>query len=207
MRPAILASLVFFALSSAAQAADLSVSVLDAGGRPVPNAVVTLKAAGAQAAPIRFTWPYSVSQRNVQFDPFVLIVPVGSDVTFPNRDAVRHHVYSFSPVKKFELKLYGKEEARSVRFDKAGVVPLGCNIHDQMIAYIYVVGTPYAARTGTDGVATLRGLPAGAGQMTVWHPLMKTAGNQMVKPVSVAAAGARASVSVDLRPSPANHPH
>jgi len=207
MRIAILASLAALVLSSPATAADLAISVRDAAGRPVRDAVVTIKAAGAPATPIRFTWPYSVSQRNIQFDPFVLIVPVGSDVTFPNKDTVRHHVYSFSPVKKFELKLYGKEEARSIRFDKAGVVPLGCNIHDQMIAYVYVVDTPHAAKTGTDGMATVRGLPAGAVTMTVWHSLMKTARNQVVKPVIVAAAGARTTVSVDLRPTPANHPH
>lgn len=208
MRTTILASLALSALAVTAQAADLSVSVVDAAGRPVRDAVVTVKAAaGAPAAPIRFTWPYSVSQRNIRFDPFVLIVPVGSDVTFPNRDTVRHHVYSFSPVKKFELKLYGKEEARSVRFDKAGVVPLGCNIHDQMIAYVYVVDTPYAASTAADGGATIRGLPAGGAQLTVWHPLMKAARNQVVKPVSVAAAGGRTVVSVDLRPARAGHQH
>ncbi|WP_309645920.1 methylamine utilization protein [Phenylobacterium sp.] len=206
MRTTIFACLAAMVLSSPAAAADLAVSIRDAAGRPVRDAVVTIKASGA-VAPIRFTWPYSVSQRSIQFDPFVLIVPVGSDVTFPNKDTVRHHVYSFSPVKKFELKLYGKEEARSVRFDKVGVVPLGCNIHDQMIAYVYVVDTPHAAKTGADGVAVLRGLPAAAHQMTVWHPLMKTTRNQVVKPVTVAAAGAKTTLSVDLRPTPANHPH
>lgn len=189
------------------QAADLVVSVTDAAGKPVRNAVVTVKAPAGAAAPIKFTWPYTVTQKNIQFDPFVLIVPVGSDVTFPNRDAVRHHVYSFSPVKKFELKLYGKEEARSVRFDKVGVVPLGCNIHDQMIAYVVVVDTPFAARTGADGQAVIRGLPAGSAQMSVWHPLVKAARNQVVRPVSIAAAGGRTGVRVDLRPAPANHPH
>lgn len=207
MRTPILAGiLASLALASTAEAADLSVSVLDAAGRPVRDAVVTLKAPGPPATPIRFTWAYSVAQRNIQFDPFVLIVPVGSDVTFPNRDTVRHHVYSFSATKKFELKLYGKEEARTVRFDKAGVAPLGCNIHDQMIAYIYVVDTPYAARTGADGVATIRGAPSGVAQMTVWHPLMKTARNQIVKPVSIGGPG-RTSVNVDLRPAPASQPH
>lgn len=207
MRTAILASLALLALAPAARAADLSVSVVDAAGRPVPNAVVTVNVAGAATAPIRFTWPYTVSQKNIRFDPFVLIVPVGSDVTFPNQDKVRHHVYSFSATKKFELKLYGKEEARSVRFDKAGVAPLGCNIHDQMIAYVYVVDTPYAARTGADGTATVRGLPAGDARLTVWHPLMKTARNQLVKPMAVGASNSRSSVKVDLRPAPANHPH
>ena len=136
MRAFILAALAALTLSSQAAAGDLSVVVRNAAGHPVKDAVVTLKPAGGgvAGAPIKFTWPYSVAQQNIAFNPFVLIVPVGSNVTFPNKDKVRHHVYSFSPTKKFELKLYGRDESRGVVFDKAGVVALGCNIHDQMIA-------------------------------------------------------------------------
>ncbi len=207
MRTPILALIALLVLAPAARAADLSVSVTDAAGRPVANAVVTVNRPGATASPIRFTWPYAVSQKNIRFEPFVLIVPVGSDVTFPNQDKVRHHVYSFSPTKKFELKLYGREEARSVRFDKVGVAALGCNIHDQMIAYVYVVDTPYAARTGVDGRATITGLAPGDARLIAWHPLMKTARNQLATSVAVGANGARTSVKVDLRPAPASHPH
>ncbi|HET6942615.1 MAG TPA: methylamine utilization protein, partial [Sphingomicrobium sp.] len=81
---------------------------------------------------------FSVSQRDMQFHPFVLVVPVGAKVSFPNLDPTRHHVYSFSPAKKFELKLFAKDQSRSVVFDKPGVVALGCNIHDAMTAFIYV---------------------------------------------------------------------
>lgn len=188
------------AFSIPAFAADLTVSVKTPTGQPVKDAVVTIRVPGGQlAAPIRFAWPYAVAQQNIQFNPFVLIVPVGSDVSFPNKDNVRHHVYSFSSVKKFEVKLYGHDESRSIHFDQAGIVPLGCNIHDQMIAYIVVVDTPFAAKTSADGVAVIRNLPPGGASMTVWQPYMKTAKNQQIRKVSIVTGGSRETVVADLR--------
>ena len=158
------------AAAGACQAADLSVLVRDKAGRPVRDAVVLIDSPGA-AAP-RPQGGYSVVQQNMKFAPFVLIVPVGSDVSFPNRDVVRHHVYSFSPTKPFELKLYGSEQAaRSVKFDKAGVVAVGCNIHDSMVAFIRVVSTPFAAKTDAAGRARLTGMANGAAEDAVlWLP-------------------------------------
>ena len=198
MRPSILAALAAFLTAAAAHAADLTVVVRTADGQPVRDAVVTVKAPGG-AGPVTFPWPYAVAQKDIRFNPFVLIVPVGAEVAFPNQDAVRHHVYSFSPVKKFELKLYGREEARTVRFDKPGIVPLGCNIHDRMLAYVVVVDTPFAAKTGPDGTAVLKGLPALAGSAVVWHPFMIAPKNQQTVPVS---ASGRQAVTVALRPAP-----
>ena len=103
-----------------------------------------------------------MQQHNIAFDPHVLIVPVGSTVGFPNLDKVRHHVYSFSKVKKFDLKLYGRDETRSVVFDKAGVVALGCNIHDSMSGFIIVVDTPYAMKTDANGRVVIANVPAGS---------------------------------------------
>ncbi len=125
MRAALCLLLLLFC-AQGALAADLTVTVRNGAGKPVQDAVVTIhpvEAAAPQA--IRFSWPMQVDQRDLQFEPFVLIVPVGGQVSFPNRDGVRHHVYSFSPAKRFELKLYGKDESRSVRFEKTGDVALG----------------------------------------------------------------------------------
>ena len=88
-----------------------------------------------------------MAQKGKQFDPTVLVVPVGTSVGFPNRDTVRHHVYSFSPVKTFELKLYSGVPANPVVFDKIGIAVLGCNIHDAMTAWVVVVDTPYFGRS------------------------------------------------------------
>jgi plastocyanin len=195
------------AAGTAAQAGDLSVTVRNAKGQPVRDAVVTLYPAAAPAAgAVRFDWPYRMAQHNQQFDPFVLIVPQGATVSFPNLDTVRHQVYSFSPTHPFELKLYGKDETRSVRFDKAGVVALGCNIHDSMVAFIKVVDTPYAAKTGASGEAVLHGVPGGAATLHVWHPYLKAAANELARPVSAPREGvAREAVVVELRTPPMAH--
>ncbi len=167
LRALALAAILVCALTGAASAEKTTFVVTDSAGKPVRDAVVMV--AGTSSGPIRFSWPLEMKQENLAFDPFVLIVPVGAEVKFPNLDRVRHHVYSFSKGNKFELKLYGKEEARSVKLEKAGLAAVGCNIHDEMVAYIRVVDTPYAAKTGADGQVTLD-LPAGATTATVWHP-------------------------------------
>ena len=153
-------------IASAAHAGDLTVVLKTAKGQPVRDAVITLYPASGPG-PIRLEGPYRMAQHNLQFDPFVLIVPQGGTVSFPNLDNVRHQVYSFSPTHPFELKLYGRDETRTVRFDHPGVIALGCNIHDQMIAFIKVVDTPFAAKTDDKGQAVLKGLPAGQVQVRI----------------------------------------
>ena len=195
---------LILAIPVRALAGDVVIDVRTPQGQPVANAVVTV--AAPHAGPIRFPWPYRMAQQNMQFDPFVLIVPVGADVSFPNFDTVRHHVYSFSAAKTFELKLFGHDETRVVHFDKAGVVDLGCNIHDNMIAYIVVVDTPYAAQTNAAGEAVVHGVPAGAHAVRVWHPYLKAPGNAIALNLAVPAVGrARQSVVADMRLAPEMH--
>lgn len=206
-RSAIVASLglaaLVLALAPAARAGDVAFLVVNAKGKPTADVVITAYPPGLKADQIRFSWPQEMDQHNLQFDPFVLVVPVGANVSFPNRDAVRHHVYSFSPAKPFELKLYGKDETRSVRFDRAGVVALGCNIHDGMVGFIKVVDTPFAAKTDDKGQAQLKGLPAGQIQVRIWHPYLKAPGNEIARTVAVSASGAPLqTIQVDLRNAP-----
>lgn len=175
-------------LATAASAGNVEVQVRGPNGAPLADAVVTLVGPRV-SGPVRFPWPYVVKQQNISFQPHVLIVPVGASVTFPNMDNVRHHVYSFSKPKKFELKLYGHEEARTVVFDKPGVVAIGCNIHDQMSGFIVVVDTPYAAKTDASGRATIADVPAGAATLNVWSAGLRAPGNQIAQPVNVLAGG------------------
>jgi plastocyanin len=152
-------------------AGSLEVIVKDDKGRPVSDAVAYAVAAGnASAAPKKQT---VVDQRDKQFVPYVTAVQAGTAVIFPNSDKIRHHVYSFSPAKKFELPLYSGVPAEPVVFDKTGFVTLGCNIHDWMIAYVAVLPTPYFQVTRQDGRAVLKDLPAGQCTMQVWHPALK----------------------------------
>ena len=134
--------LLALALASAVSplaAAPLAVRVVDAAGTAGARcgrhaSIPPVRPRGLPDGSGRFV----VSQQNLQFHPFLTIVPVGADVSFPNLDPTKHHVYSFSPAKKFELKLFAKDQSRTVHFDKPGVVALGCNIHDQMSAFIVV---------------------------------------------------------------------
>ena len=131
-----------------ALAGSLDLRLTDAKGAPVEDAVVTVHpASGTPKGPISFPWGTTMVQQNIAFGPHVLIVPVGATVRFPNKDKVRHHVYSFSRPAKFEIKLFGKDETRSYKFTTEGAVALGCNIHDSMSGFIKVVDTPYAAKS------------------------------------------------------------
>lgn len=178
-------------------AAPLSVRVVDSSGHPVRDAVVTLyPSAGA-----RIPHPagrYVISQQNLQFHPFLTIIPVGADVSFPNLDPTKHHVYSFSAAKRFELKLFAKDQSRTVHFDKAGVVALGCNIHDQMSAFIVVTDSAWTARTNAQGMANFADAPNSSARVTVWHPDLRMPGGLVQQ--TVGPGQRSASFSVRLRP-------
>ena len=178
---------------AAAQAAPVSIDVRGADGKPLAGAVVTVEMPKIAAPAPR--GPYAIEQRNIAFDPHVLIVPVGATVSFPNRDKVRHHVYSFSKPKKFDLKLYGREDMRTVTFDTPGVVALGCNIHDQMSGFVIVVATPFAAQTDANGHVAFNA-PAGSGSVRVWHPSIRAPGNALAQPLTVAATGYSTTLSI-----------
>src|SRR5690349_2532919 len=181
-------------LAAPLAAAPLTVRVVDASGWPVRDAVVTLYPAGAAARPAHAGGRYVISQQNMQFHPFLTIVPVGSDVSFPNFDNTKHHVYSFSPAKRFELKLFAKDQSRTVHFDKAGVVALGCNIHDQMSAFIVVTDSAWTARTNAQGVAAFTDAPNAPARVTVWHPFLRAPGGTVQQAVSATQHAANFSI-------------
>lgn len=163
--------LALLSLSSIdAAAAPVIVEVHGADGEPMPYAVLTVPGNESDGAAAR---PAVVDQRDKRFDPFVTIVRPGSLVRFPNSDDTRHHVYSFSEAKTFELKLYEANDAPPVRFDRPGLVTLGCNIHDNMKGYVLVTGDPLATVTDGNGVAIVEGerLAGERPALQLWHPL------------------------------------
>ena len=188
-----------------ATAEPLTVRVVDAKGRPVRDAVVTVRPTGGRTAPLPLSGRYTVSQKDMQFHPFVLVVPVGANVSFPNHDASKHHVYSFSPAKRFELKLFARDQSRSVRFDKPGVVALGCNIHDAMSAFIVVTDSLWTARTDAGGVVTFANPPQSAAQISVWHPFLRRPGNMVATPIG--AGHRQQRFILNLRPPPMRMGH
>lgn len=190
-----------------AWAGNFTVTVRGADGKPVSDAVVTVNPGGQPSkGPIKFPWPYRIQQKDIQFSPFVLIVPAGAEVSFPNLDKVRHHVYSFSTGNRFELKLYGREENRSVKMPAVGAAAIGCNIHDRMVGFIKVVDTAYAAKSDATGVATIADVPAGPVVVRIWHPYLRAPKNERTLPLTMMGGGpTREAVTIDLRP-PAAHP-
>jgi plastocyanin len=197
----ILCALALAGAVSPLVAAPLNVRVVDGSGRPVRDAVVTLYPAGAAAREPRAAGRFVVAQQNLQFRPFLTVVPVGADVSFPNLDPTKHHVYSFSAAKRFELKLFAKDQSRIVHFDRPGVVALGCNIHDQMSAFIFVTDTAWTARTNAQGMASFGDAPNAAARIAVWHPYLRAPGGQVQQ--AIAATQRNLSFQVRLRPPPA----
>jgi plastocyanin len=188
------------ALAASASAGELDLTLTTAGGKAIPDAVVMVRPDGGSRGAPRLAGPFVMAQKAMQFQPYVLIVPVGAEVAFPNLDPFHHHVYSFSAPKTFELKLYGQAEVRKVAFDKAGVVAIGCNIHDNMSAYIRVVDTPFAAKTAVSGLSVVRDLPPGPATVTVWHPYLKAAQGEVTQRVVIPGTGVlRLAVKGELK--------
>jgi plastocyanin len=189
-------------------AAELEISVLDAAGHGVAG--VALIAEPQFELPARHSAPRTavIDQRQKQFAPNILIIQTGTGVDFPNSDQIEHQVYSFSPAKSFQLSLYAGHKYPPIVFDKPGLVVLGCNIHDQMIAYIYVTDSPYFGRSDEAGRWSQHDLPAGSYRITAWHPrLQEAAGTSLQLPLNITEgtpAAATFRLAKPLRPSNAH---
>jgi plastocyanin len=174
-----------FAAHARGQGIEIAASVSDDKGRPVADAIVIAAPADGAVRSATRVREAIVDQVNKEFEPRVTAVFVGTAVTFPNHDDVRHQVYSFSPAKRFELPLYAGVPSQPVVFDRPGVVVLGCNIHDWMVGYVYVSDSPYFAKTGKDGKALLTDLPPNTYVMRVWHPQLDGSEEATRKPVDL----------------------
>jgi plastocyanin len=147
--------------------AAVQITVTDQQGLPLEDAVVEL----VDPANIKFSQKKAeVKQQDLTFIPFVSAYQTGTAVDFPNMDKTRHHVYSFSPAKVFELKLYANKPEAPVVFDQAGIIALGCNIHDYMQAYIYVGDSQFLQVSNSKGQVSFNDLPDGNYQLKLWHP-------------------------------------
>jgi plastocyanin len=192
----VVAAIVPCALS--AQGATIEVQVSDSANQPVADTAVYAVPVSTRVAEPRGR-TVAVEQADREFVPYVTVLQAGTTVTFPNRDPIMHHVYSFSTAKTFEIKLYSGNSPSGILFDKPGVVTLGCNIHDWMVGYILVVPTPYFAKTDSHGVARLNALPAGSYVMRAWHPRQRTE----PAPVTVALdAASTEAVAIELDAAP-----
>ncbi len=160
-------------LVDVALASRVTLNVKTSDGKVGEDAVVVFNPIGTSYPSQRASASAIVDQIHKRFVPKVSVVRAGTTINFPNSDQIRHQVYSFSPAKIFTLKLYAGSTQTGIVFDKPGLVVLGCNIHDSMVAYLVVVDSPYFAKISASESTSLD-LPAGRYRMRVWHPDLKT---------------------------------
>jgi len=197
--------MLLFAICEPARATNFTAEVVDQDGRPVVNAVVSLLSevkTSMPAAATHLAMEKTIDQRGETFLPLVTIVPKGGRIVFANNDQTTHQVYSFSPVKQFEITLTRGEKSPAIGFETAGVAALGCNIHDRMIAYAYVAESPWTALTGSDGRAVIPDVPSGNYQAIVWHPKFPPGREPPSLRTVLSGDAARVSISLKLLPAP-----
>lgn len=195
------AGAMFCLVTGVSHANTLTVSVADSKGENVGGAVVwatpSFELGEGYAPEAR-----EMVQQNKQFWPHILVVQQGADIAFPNRDNIKHHVYSFSSPKSFEFRVYKDNPPTPLTFDKVGEVELGCNIHDWMLGYIKVVDTPFFVRTDASGQAVLADLPQGDYTLNVWHPRIQNKDNGQSTPIAIDADATRTiSLNAEFLPA------
>ena len=182
-----------------AAAASLVVAVSDDGGKPVEDAVIEL-AAEKPAVTSHVPAEASIDQRREMFTSLVSLVRKGGHIVFFNHDTTMHQVYSFSAVKQFQFEIRQGQHSDPVTFDKPGVAAVGCNIHDQMITYVYVSEAPYAALSGPSGQAKFEDLPPGTYEARIWHPRLRSGEQPAPHRITIARSDASDSFSLRLVP-------
>jgi hypothetical protein len=145
-----------------------------------------------------------MDQINRAFAPDLLVIPVGSTVAFPNSDSVSHQIYSFSPAKRFQLPLYRGKRYPPVAFDQPGVVTMGCNIHDEMLAYIVITDAAFFGRTGAAG-SWSADVPGGSYRIFIWHPRIRDDAKDLTGEITVSEPNGGAltlHLTKQLKPAP-----
>ena len=181
------AACVLFMRAAPTAGAGLEITVLDRDGRPVSDVVIvaTLRHESEPTTPTDAAAHAVMDQLDRQFVPRILVVRTGTPVDFPNSDNVAHQVYSFSPAKRFQLSLYRGHVYPPLIFDKPGLVVLGCNIHDDMLGYIYVTASPHFGKTGAAGTLRLDGLPSGDYEIRAWNPRFNEVSDEIAQDVQL----------------------
>jgi plastocyanin len=173
-------------VSPAGAAGSVHAQVVGPGGEAVEDAVVFLLPTSGQKPTRHPPQPASIAQHDREFVPHVTVVQTGAAVRFPNQDPIRHHVYSFSKAKKFEIKLYAGEAPDPIVFDTPGVVTMGCNIHDWMLGYVFVVDTPWFGKSDAGGQVQIDALEDGEYEARIWHPRQRH--EVSAQPLKIASA-------------------
>jgi plastocyanin len=191
--------LVYFCVRGGASAATVDIAITATDGAPAAGAIVSLEPKNGMApSPTNIPSEAVIDQRNQMFVPLMVVIRRGGRVVFANNDQTMHQVYSFSPVKQFEYEIRQGEKSPPVVFDKAGVAAIGCNIHDNMVAFVYVADTPWVATLDAQGRAHIENVPDGAYRASVWHPRLAPGRAPPSADLQVVGGSANLSLSVPL---------
>ena len=195
-----IAYFILFLMPASAFSAEFSIIVKSTAGKAIKDAAVTLTP--TKKRKLKTGKTYIIDQINKTYVPHVTIIPAGSNISFPNKDNIRHHVYSFSETKKFELPLYEGTPTKPITFNKSGIAVLGCNIHDWMRAYIFISDTPYYGLSGDSGSIIIKNVPKGKYSLRIWHPRLKSYSQSNGTKIKVTAKQSSAYLAtVSLKPA------
>jgi plastocyanin len=186
-------ALMTWLCAGTAIAGTVNVNIRSSGALSPEDTVVVFDPIDTQVPPAHVA--ATIDQIDKQFVPRVSVLRTGTTVTFTNSDHVRHQVYSFSPSKIFTLKLYAGSPETPIVFDKSGLVVLGCNIHDRMVAFVAIVDSPYFAKATSSGTVSMS-LPVGRYRLRVWHPSL--AASVPPQEIAVSAASMDIALTLDL---------
>ncbi|MEO7324151.1 MAG: methylamine utilization protein [Dokdonella sp.] len=191
-----------FLLGEPAKAGTLSVLVEDSHSAPVADAVVSVRGDHDEALSATLPVTKIIDQRGESFVPYVEVFRPGDHVIFHNSDRTRHHVYSFARAKSFEFVIGSGRSAPPVTLDQVGEISVGCNIHDRMIAHLYISDAPHVAKTGADGRVVFEDLPAGMYSLQVWHPQLRPGRTEPPRAISLAVTPVNLTIPLSLLPDP-----
>ena len=167
---------------TAVQAAQINITITAHKERPTKGVVVELVALNhAPITPGRI----EINQVDKEFVPLVSVTPVGSKVIFNNLDELKHHVYSVSSGNQFDLPLHNDISPAEISLDKTGVVKLGCNIHDWMLAYVYVSESERVKIADDTGIVSFTELPAGEYEIRLWSPRLRNTKVPITETISI----------------------
>lgn len=189
------------------QAASLSVQVSDSAGQKLADAVIFLTAESAEPSPAKpVSREHFVDQKDETFLPLVEVMAAGDQVIFRNSDRTRHHVYSFSPLGSFEFVLKPGESSTPVTLQKAGIIAVGCNIHDFMLSYLVVNDKGYAGKSDASGLISLGDLPPGKYSARYWHPRLRPGAAQPTQSITIAGEQANTAITLPVLPERKDDP-
>lgn len=180
-------------------AATVEIAITGTDGRPAVQAVAELFPETQIAAPAsKLPAEALIDQREETFIPLVTIIRRGGHVSFRNSDHTMHQVYSFSDIRQFAFEVDRGQTSKPVTFDTPGVAAIGCNIHDQMVTFVYVAEAPWAVAADTVGHAEIRDVPPGRYRVSVWDPQLMPGFHPEAATITVTDNGAKLALSIPL---------